>query len=102
MKLPIDNHALSRRSFGTASLRRLSFTRALRFSVKLLLISAVSLVATSSNAYAYIDPGYGSLLWQLLIAGFFGALFYARGIISRVKAWFGTIIKRAPGKGDQN
>jgi hypothetical protein len=42
-------------------------------------------------AFLYTDPGSGALLWQLLIASFFGALFYARSFIRRVKA---TISRR--------
>jgi hypothetical protein len=26
----------------------------------------------------YTDPGYGTLIWQLLLAGFFGGMFYFR------------------------
>jgi hypothetical protein len=37
-------------------------------------------------AFLYTDPGSGALLWQLLIASFFGALFYARSFIRRVQA----------------
>ncbi|MCI0621537.1 MAG: hypothetical protein L0387_07690 [Acidobacteria bacterium] len=29
-------------------------------------------------AYAYIDPGTGSLMWQVLVAGFVGLVFYWR------------------------
>ncbi|MER3428412.1 MAG: hypothetical protein C4334_09975 [Pyrinomonas sp.] len=32
----------------------------------------------------YVDPGSGALLWQLLIAFFFGAAFYARSFWSRI------------------
>jgi hypothetical protein len=34
--------------------------------------------------FLYTDPGSGALLFQLLIASFFGALFYARSFIRRV------------------
>jgi len=64
--------------------------RVLRYLVWVLCASAAILIASSSNAYAYVDPGYGVLLWQLLIAGFFGALFYARNIVSKIKSWFKT------------
>jgi hypothetical protein len=37
----------------------------------------------ASNAYAYIDPGSGALLWQMLVAGFVGALFYFRRFFKR-------------------
>jgi hypothetical protein len=28
--------------------------------------------------YFYADPGYGTLIWQLLLAGVFGGMFYFR------------------------
>lgn len=37
-------------------------------------------------AFLYTDPGSGALLWQLLLASFFGGLFYARSFIRRVIA----------------
>lgn len=29
-------------------------------------------------SFIYADPGYGTLIWQLLLAGFFGGMFYFR------------------------
>jgi hypothetical protein len=37
-----------------------------------------------SEAYAYIDPGTGALLLQVLLAAFFGALFFARRLLGRL------------------
>ena len=28
--------------------------------------------------FIYADPGYGTLIWQLLLASFFGGMFYLR------------------------
>jgi hypothetical protein len=36
--------------------------------------------------FLYTDPGSGALLWQLLVAGFIGALFYARLFFRRAIA----------------
>ena len=33
---------------------------------------------------AYTDPGSGALIWQALVAGFVGLLFYVR----RITTWF--------------
>ena len=30
--------------------------------------------------FIYTDPGYGNLIWQLLLAGFFGGMFYIRRV----------------------
>jgi hypothetical protein len=29
-------------------------------------------------SFFYADPGYGTLVWQLLLAGVFGGMFYVR------------------------
>jgi hypothetical protein len=40
----------------------------------------------------YADPGSGALIWQLLVAGFIGSMFYLRRAIK----WFQTKFKRTP------
>jgi hypothetical protein len=35
-------------------------------------------------AFLYTDPGSGALVWQLLVASFFGILFYLRAFIRRI------------------
>ncbi len=40
--------------------------------------------ATERPAAAYTDPGSGALIWQMLVAGFVGAMFYFRKFTS----WF--------------
>jgi hypothetical protein len=42
------------------------------------------LVSTEPKASAYTDPGTGTLMWQMLAAGFVGAMFYFRKFTS----WF--------------
>ena len=37
------------------------------------------------QAFAYVDPGSGSLLLQMLIAGAIGALFYLRIFWGKIK-----------------
>ena len=34
-----------------------------------LLISMIATIFVPRNAYAYIDPGMGSVVWQVLLAG---------------------------------
>lgn len=44
------------------------------------------LLATPQRASAYVDPGSGAMIWQVLAAGFLGVLFYLRksmGFIQR-------------------
>jgi len=45
-------------------------------------LPAVALLLLAAQpAYAYADPGSGILLWQLLLAGVSGALFYLRRLL---------------------
>ncbi len=44
------------------------------------------LFASSQEARAYTDPGTGTLIWQMLAAGFVGALFYFRKFTTWFKA----------------
>jgi len=36
-----------------------------------------------TNAFAYIDPGSGSLLVQIVMSAFFGVVFLARNFLSK-------------------
>ena len=49
------------------------------------------------NAYAYIDPGTGSYLLQLLAATFFGFLFTLRVFRSRLRKFINNLFRK---KGD--
>jgi hypothetical protein len=49
-----------------------------------LLGGIVLLVLTPSDAFAYIDPGSGALIWQAALSAFFGALFLARRALLRL------------------
>lgn len=40
----------------------------------------VLLVASERNLKAYADPGSGALIWQVLVAGAIGVLYYFRKI----------------------
>ena len=62
----------------------------LRSSLRALLVAMLLLFATERQAMAYTDPGTGALIWQGLVAGFVGLLFYAR----RFTTWFKK--KRGP------
>jgi hypothetical protein len=49
-----------------------------------LTLMAALLALLPTDALAYIDPGYGALLLQILLSSLFGALFLARKTIRRV------------------
>jgi hypothetical protein len=48
------------------------------------------IIVSEDRAYAYIDPGTGSMLWQFLFAAGVGSLFYLRKAI----AWVGKLRER--------
>jgi hypothetical protein len=62
-----------------------------RFFVFLMMI----LILAEGSAHAYIDPGTGSMLWQLLFAAGVGSLFYLRKAI----AWVGKLRERKKADG---
>jgi hypothetical protein len=43
-----------------------------------LFVALLLLIFFEREAKAYADPGSGALLWQILVAGFVGSLFYVR------------------------
>jgi hypothetical protein len=50
----------------------------------LALLALLLLASVERPAFAYTDPGSGALLWQALLAGLTGLMFYAR----RIAIWF--------------
>jgi hypothetical protein len=57
------------------------------------LLAVIGMVAIPNHAHAYLDPGTGSVVLQVVVAGFLGALFtfksYVRAGISAVARLFG-------------
>lgn len=47
-----------------------------------------------NNAFAYIDPGTGMLLWQGLIAIFGAILIFVRNPIKAIKKWISRIRRK--------
>lgn len=48
-------------------------------------MAATGVRLVESVMILYTDPGSGALLWQVLMAGLAGLLFYARKITSRFR-----------------
>lgn len=59
-------------------------------------------LAGSKALLAYLDPGSGSYLLQLLIGGILGALFLLRAYWGRIKSFVGRILLRPKSEGDGN
>lgn len=53
-----------------------------------ILIALLLLTALPHQAHAYIDPGAGSYMLQLLVAGAVSALFAIKVFWGRIKAFF--------------
>lgn len=53
-----------------------------------LLLAVLILAVYPKSAFAYIDPGSGSLLLQIVMSAFFGALFLARNFLAKATGGF--------------
>ena len=58
------------------------------------IVAAVAAVCFSANAYAYLDPGTGSIILQGLIAGVSALLVAGNLYWTRLKGWLGIGRKR--------
>jgi hypothetical protein len=47
-----------------------------------------------TTIFLYIDPGSGSMLFQMLIAGLLGALYGIKLFWSRIRAFFSKLFSR--------
>ena len=52
------------------------------------LVAVIVLVIGVRSAHAYIDPGSGGMLMQLLIGGLMGGLVLLRSSWQRIRGWF--------------
>ena len=67
---------------------------------KLILVAAHVLALAPTTAYAYLDPGTGSFVLQMLIAGLLGAILYVRLAWDRTRQFFARLFSRRLGKTD--
>lgn len=65
-------------------------------SRKVFLSVFFAVAATPAIAHAYIDPGFGALVWQALFAAVVGSLFFLRSTISAGFRWMRRRIAGAP------
>jgi len=57
-------------------------------------IIILSLFSFTGPAYAYLDPGTGSYMLQILIAGVLAFFFFAKSFLYKIKTFFQKIIGR--------
>ncbi len=72
-------------------------------SLLTLLVSwALFCLLCPQKAYAYLDPGTGSYIFQLLIAGLLGAALAVKIFWGSVKAFFYRLFSKGQEKEDDN
>jgi hypothetical protein len=64
-------------------------------------IVACVLLATMQDAHAYVDPGTGAMILQIIGAVVAGALFYYRQLRDKISSWFSRLTSRPGGKNDK-
>jgi hypothetical protein len=60
---------------------------------------ALATLLLPSPAYAYIDPGFGALLWQALLAAALGAAYYLYRTVDGVRQLVRRLGRRLIGRG---
>ncbi len=63
------------------------------FLTPLITVMLVMLVVTPGNAFAYIDPGAGSALLQVILAAIFGGLLFFKIIWQRIRMGFSRFLE---------
>jgi hypothetical protein len=56
-----------------------------------IILYTLLLISLTSQAHAYLDPGTGSMMLQIVIASVVGALFSLKIFWSRIKNFFSTV-----------
>ena len=60
----------------------------------------IYLILMAKNAFAYIDPGTGSYVIQIVLAVLFGSLFMLKTYWKMVKAFLGNIFSKKEKNGE--
>jgi len=63
---------------------------------------AMVFVGLPSTAWAYVDPGSGSMFLQLLLAGLLGALYTLKAYWRRIRNWLSGKSKDHPAPPEPN
>lgn len=71
-----------------------------RLSARAPLVAALGLLAYTTSAYAYLDPGTGSIIIQGAIAAIAGGAVAARMYWHRIKTFFDSRRKRNANSAD--
>jgi hypothetical protein len=66
----------------------------LRRAVSICIILALLVFFCPSRAHAYLDPGTGSYIFQLIIAGIVGLAFLLKVYWKKIKAFFAKLFAK--------
>lgn len=58
-------------------------------------IAGAVMIATMGEAHAYVDPGTGAMILQIIGAAVAGTLFYFRQFRDWISAWFSRLTSRS-------
>lgn len=72
--------------------------RRLRFTAIFFVSTVCAVLITSGNAHAYIDPGTGSYILQIVIAGLVGAAFTLKLFWRRIQLFFSRSASKKNGR----
>ncbi|HUV35336.1 MAG TPA: hypothetical protein VMX58_00170 [Patescibacteria group bacterium] len=72
--------------------------RRFRFAALSGLWAAAAVFVSTGNAYAYIDPGTGSYILQIVIAGLVGAAFTLKLLWKRIQVFFSRSTSKKNGR----
>ena len=67
--------------------------RTARFRISVLLLVAAMALVAPGRADAYIEPGSGSYMFQLLIAGGMAALYAVKHFWGRIRSFIGGLFR---------
>ena len=59
------------------------------------------LMATTRDAHAYVDPGTGAMILQIIAAVAAGAMFYFRELRDKIASWYSRLTSRSATKKDE-
>jgi hypothetical protein len=62
----------------------------------------ILLMLVPGTAHAYLDPGTGSFILQMVIAGIFSALFYIKMTWATISARFHNLFSKKESKQDED
>lgn len=73
-----------------------------RLAVRLVLAVLAFWLVLERPAHAYLDPGTGSYLFQLLVGAVFSALFGIRLFWTNIKLFFASLLSRKKSDSDDS